>query len=131
MEDLNLKPTDSGLLTFNFLSCFTFFQPYFFSFIYCLIIFYLLFSTSIFFPLTLLLLYFLLYYSLTLTFKEIKTLIVYFSIYINKYCKYGRKCDTIQNKVRLIKFDELNELLDLYKYLNPDDPDMKGTDYIT
>lgn len=29
-----------------------------------------------------------------------------------------------------MKFDELNGLLDLYKQLNPDDPDMKGTDYI-
>jgi GNAT superfamily N-acetyltransferase len=33
--------------------------------------------------------------------------------------------------VRLIKFEELGQLLDLYKFLNSDDPDMKGTDYIT
>lgn len=41
------------------------------------------------------------------------------------------KRDIILNNVRLIKFDELNELLELYKHLNPDDPDLKGTDYIT
>lgn len=39
-------------------------------------------------------------------------------------------CDNIQNEARLIKFDELNGLLDLYRCLNPDDPHMKGTDYI-
>ena len=38
--------------------------------------------------------------------------------------------DIINNKVRLIKFKELDRLLDLYNYLNPDDPDLKGTDYI-
>jgi GNAT superfamily N-acetyltransferase len=38
--------------------------------------------------------------------------------------------DSIKNNVRLIKFEELNGLLDLYKYLNPDDPDMKGTEFI-
>jgi hypothetical protein len=43
----------------------------------------------------------------------------------------NRKRDIILNNVRLIKFDELNELLELYKFLNPDDPDLKGTDYIT
>jgi RimJ/RimL family protein N-acetyltransferase len=32
--------------------------------------------------------------------------------------------------VRLIKFEELDRLLDLYKYLNPDDPDLKGTERI-
>ena len=40
-------------------------------------------------------------------------------------------CDTINDNVRLIKFEELDQLLGLYKFLNPDDPDLKGTDYIT
>ena len=34
-------------------------------------------------------------------------------------------------ETNLDEINELNELLDLYKYLNSDDPDMKGTDYIT
>ena len=38
--------------------------------------------------------------------------------------------DIINNKVRLIKFEELNELLDLYQYLNHDDPNLKGSDNI-
>jgi GNAT superfamily N-acetyltransferase len=41
-----------------------------------------------------------------------------------------READNINNNVRLIKFEELSGLLDLYKYLNPDDPDMKETEYI-
>jgi GNAT superfamily N-acetyltransferase len=41
-----------------------------------------------------------------------------------------READNINNDVRLIKFEELSGLLDLYKFLNPDDPDMRGTEYI-
>lgn len=37
----------------------------------------------------------------------------------------------MNNKVRLIKFNELDKLLDLYKYLNPEDPDIKGMDTIS
>jgi len=36
----------------------------------------------------------------------------------------------MNNEVRLIKYEELEGLIDLYTYLNPDDPDLKGTDYI-
>lgn len=34
------------------------------------------------------------------------------------------------NKVRRMKFDELDKLLELYKHLNPEDMDMAGSDYI-
>jgi len=33
-------------------------------------------------------------------------------------------------KARLIEFNELNMLLELYKHLNPEDKDIAGTDYI-
>jgi hypothetical protein len=41
-----------------------------------------------------------------------------------------RKYGIIEDKIRLIKFEELDELLDLHRFLNPDDPDMKGSAYI-
>lgn len=34
------------------------------------------------------------------------------------------------SKVRLIKVDELNKLLELYKHLNSEDPDIKGSDFV-
>ncbi|MGB9928592.1 MAG: GNAT family N-acetyltransferase [Methanosarcina sp.] len=32
--------------------------------------------------------------------------------------------------VRLIKFEELDQLLDLYKQLNPEDPDIRGLNHV-
>lgn len=35
----------------------------------------------------------------------------------------------MEDKIRLIKYDELNKLLELYKHLNPEDPDIKNSDF--
>ncbi len=42
--------------------------------------------------------------------------------------KWGVKLD---EKVRLINYDELDKLLLLYRYLNPEDPDISGKDETT